>query len=69
MKKFGPRHILGNLTRKYITTGTNYKNNFFYCRNNLLAIDIFYEDLNYNIIKQVPAYSLPNLLGKYTLEL
>ncbi|CAB4004599.1 acid-sensing ion channel 1 isoform X2, partial [Paramuricea clavata] len=32
--------------------------------NNLLAIDIFYEDLNYNIIKQVPAYSLPNLLGE-----
>jgi hypothetical protein len=32
-------------------------------------MDIFFEDLNYNIIKQVPAYTLHSVLGKYTLEL
>ncbi|XP_046846681.1 acid-sensing ion channel 4-A-like [Xenia sp. Carnegie-2017] len=33
-------------------------------RRNLLAIDIFYEDLNYKVLRQDPAYTLQSLLGE-----
>lgn len=33
-------------------------------RRNILAIDIFYEDLYYKIMEQVPKYELQNLLGE-----
>ena len=38
------------------------------CSDNYIAIDIFFDDLNYNVIKQEPAYSLQDLLGKYINE-
>ncbi|XP_046846688.1 acid-sensing ion channel 1B-like [Xenia sp. Carnegie-2017] len=33
-------------------------------RTNMVAIDIFYEDLNYKSLRQDPAYTLQSLLGE-----
>ena len=47
--------------KEYSNNSEKMKRSF---RKNLLAMDIFFEELNYNIIRQVPAYSLQSILGE-----
>ncbi|XP_046846673.1 acid-sensing ion channel 1-like isoform X2 [Xenia sp. Carnegie-2017] len=45
----------------YAATENTTSQNF---RTNMVAIDVFYEDLIYKVLRQVPAYTLQSLLGE-----
>ncbi|XP_028407183.1 acid-sensing ion channel 4-A-like isoform X2 [Dendronephthya gigantea] len=63
LKSFTQCDDISAALRQYDEVNDTDEEDEFTCKN-LLAMDIFYEDLNYHVIKQVPAYSLPNLLGE-----
>ncbi len=43
---------------------SNYTLRFFSHRGDVVELKIFYQDLNYNLIEEVPKYQIENLLGK-----
>lgn len=49
----------------FIRTNALFLFMFFFCRDNILVLDVFFEALNYETIEQKKAYEVAGLLGRF----